>query len=61
MTHVYTRRDLDLSKGLDDTIILEVPVPTRRNGTLQAYVFLMNNNFIGEDFDDVYFYCFCDY
>lgn len=55
MQHIYTKKDLDLSKGLDDIISLEIPAPTRRNGTLQAYVFLMNNNFVGDDFDDVSF------
>lgn len=53
MQHIYTKKNLDLSKSLDEIVRLEIPTPVRRNGTLHAYVFLMNNEFTGEDFDDV--------
>ncbi|KAI6183756.1 Ribonuclease [Aphelenchoides bicaudatus] len=52
MQHIFTKQNLDLSKALDQTIQLEIPATVRRNGTLQAYVFLMNNEFKGEDFED---------
>lgn len=53
LQHIYTKKGLDLSKAHDEIVKLDIPTPVRRNGTMQAYVFLMNNNFDGEDFDDV--------
>lgn len=57
---IYTKRDVDLSKSFDETIKLAIPESVRRNGTMHAYVFLMNNNFEGNDLDDVReLSCFC--
>lgn len=53
LQHIYTKKDLDLSKAQEEIIQLNIPVPVRHNGTMQAYVFMMNNEFDGQNLDDV--------
>lgn len=51
--HLYTKKDLNLSEPFEETIKLNVSVSARHNGTMQAYIVIVNNNFEGDDFDEV--------
>lgn len=53
--HLYTKKDLDLSKPLEEVIQMKVPGRVRTNGTMYAYVVLANNNFEGDVLEDVSF------